>query len=65
MTRTDTRCTRCEQRVSDNDPDVRYKHGEVIACSACDIHPDKHRYHYNCTCQACENIKKLKRKEAI
>lgn len=28
-------CTRCGRVTSDDDPDVRYKHGEVIACSSC------------------------------
>lgn len=30
-------CTRCGRPVSQDDPDVRFKHGEVIACSPCQV----------------------------
>ena len=40
MLRTDLQCTRCARIVSEGDPDVRFKHGEVIACSACDREPN-------------------------
>ena len=36
MYRTDPHCTRCTRIVSDGDLDVRFKHGDIIACSACD-----------------------------
>ena len=36
MMRTDTHCTRCTRAVGDNDLDARFKHGEIIACSACE-----------------------------
>ena len=28
-------CTKCGREVSDQDPDARYKHGEIIACMQC------------------------------
>ena len=28
-------CTQCTRVTSENDPEVRYKHGEIIACGAC------------------------------
>ena len=36
MIRTDSHCTRCTRAVGDNDLDARFKHDEIIACSACE-----------------------------
>lgn len=53
--RTDLQCTRCLRIVSEADPDVRFKHGEVIACASCDTPPkrDTHRFQLHCACLAC------------
>ena len=34
-----THCTRCARSVPETDLDARFKHGEVIACSACEQAP--------------------------
>ena len=37
MLKSTLHCTRCRRPVSQDDADVRFKHGEVIACSPCQV----------------------------
>lgn len=50
-------CTRCHDRVSDSDPEARFKHNEIIACGKCSVPSPRHQYHRNCQCQPCQNVR--------
>ena len=64
MMRTDLQCTRCARIVSEGDPDVRFKHGEVISCGTCSRPPEsrEHRYKDYCCCLACYRVRQMRKK---
>ena len=64
MIRTDLQCTRCARIVSEGDPDVRFKHGEVISCGTCSRPPEsrEHRYKDYCCCLACYRVRQMRKK---
>ena len=62
--RDDFQCTRCARTVSEGDPDVRFKHGELISCGTCSRPPQsyKHSYQDYCVCLACYRVRQLRKK---